>query len=285
MAQARAIPNLTMTATPKTAAAKTSAKGKGAAKQRELTPRQQRFVEEYVKSLNATQAAISAGYSPKTAQEQSSRLLSNVMVASAIQAHRAEVSAEAKIDAADVLRHWATIATTDPRELVQYVRRCCRYCWGIGHAYQWTPGGLLKAQADAVAKDKAMPDASGGTGFKRNRDPNPECPECGGDGYGDVVLTDSRKLTPAGALLLAGYKEGKDGLEVKLRDRDAALANLAKHLGMFPSRVELTGKDGGPVQHQALPADLSNLSDDELSNLEAIAAKLGQSPGPGDDPG
>ena len=50
-----------------------------------LTPKQQRFVEEYLIDLNATQAAIRAGYSEKTAQEQSSRLLSNVMVQEAVQ--------------------------------------------------------------------------------------------------------------------------------------------------------------------------------------------------------
>ena len=49
--------------------------------------------------------------------------------------------------------------------------------------------------------------------------------------------------------------------------------------------VELTGRGGAPVQHQNLSPDLSNLSDDELSNLEAIAAKLGQSAKPGADPG
>ena len=50
-----------------------------------LTPKQQRFVEEYLIDLNATQAAIRSGYSEKTAQERSSRLLSNVMVQAAIQ--------------------------------------------------------------------------------------------------------------------------------------------------------------------------------------------------------
>jgi len=54
---------------------------KSAAKNRQLTPRQESFCREYLVDLNATQAAIRAGYSPKTAQEQSSRLLSNVMVA------------------------------------------------------------------------------------------------------------------------------------------------------------------------------------------------------------
>jgi phage terminase small subunit len=51
---------------------------------KKLTDKQQRFVEEYLIDLNATQAAIRAGYSEKTAQEQSSRLLSNVMVQKAL---------------------------------------------------------------------------------------------------------------------------------------------------------------------------------------------------------
>lgn len=49
-----------------------------------LTPKQERFVQVYLVDVNATQAAIRAGYSKKTAQEQSSRLLSNVMVPKAI---------------------------------------------------------------------------------------------------------------------------------------------------------------------------------------------------------
>ena len=49
-----------------------------------LTRKQQLFVDEYLIDLNATQAAIRAGYSKKTAQEQASRLLSNVMVQAAI---------------------------------------------------------------------------------------------------------------------------------------------------------------------------------------------------------
>lgn len=47
---------------------------------KELTPRQHRFVDEYLISLNATQAAIKAGYSEDTAAEQSCRLLRNVKI-------------------------------------------------------------------------------------------------------------------------------------------------------------------------------------------------------------
>lgn len=62
-----------------------------------LTPKQQRFVEEYLIDLNATQAAIRAGYSEKTAQEQSSRLLSNVMVQDAVQEAQNKLSERTEI--------------------------------------------------------------------------------------------------------------------------------------------------------------------------------------------
>jgi len=50
-----------------------------------LKPKQQRFVEEYLIDLNATKAAIRAGYAKKGAQQQGSRLLSNVVIQAAIQ--------------------------------------------------------------------------------------------------------------------------------------------------------------------------------------------------------
>ena len=49
-----------------------------------LTEKQQRFVEEYLIDLNATQAAIRAGYSAKTADVQGSRMLGNVKVQQAV---------------------------------------------------------------------------------------------------------------------------------------------------------------------------------------------------------
>lgn len=50
-----------------------------------LNPKQQRFVDEYLIDLNATQAATRAGYSPKTANEQGARLLAHASVAAEIQ--------------------------------------------------------------------------------------------------------------------------------------------------------------------------------------------------------
>ena len=48
-----------------------------------LTPKQERFVTEYLVDLNATHAALWAGYSPRTAPQQGSRLLKNVHVQAA----------------------------------------------------------------------------------------------------------------------------------------------------------------------------------------------------------
>src|SRR5690625_1223739 len=49
-----------------------------------LNERQQRFIDEYIIDLNATQAAIRAGYSERTAYSQGQRLLKNVEIKSAI---------------------------------------------------------------------------------------------------------------------------------------------------------------------------------------------------------
>ena len=51
---------------------------------KQLVPKIDRFVDEYLVDLNGTQAAIRAGYSEKTAAQQASRLLRNVKVQQAI---------------------------------------------------------------------------------------------------------------------------------------------------------------------------------------------------------
>lgn len=70
-----------------------------------LTAKQQRFAEEYCSNgFNATQAAISAGYSKKTAQEQSSRLLSKVITQEAIKAFMDRATKRAEITVDDLIK-------------------------------------------------------------------------------------------------------------------------------------------------------------------------------------
>lgn len=75
-----------------------------------LNAKQQIFVKEYLIDLNATQAAIRAGYSAKTANEQGSRLLANVSISAAVQegmksrAAKLDTSAEKVIEDLGLLR-------------------------------------------------------------------------------------------------------------------------------------------------------------------------------------
>ncbi len=71
---------------------------------RPLSAKQEMFVKEYLVDLNATQAAIRAGYSAKTANAAAGRLLVNVSVAAAIQAAKAERMERIEIKADDVLK-------------------------------------------------------------------------------------------------------------------------------------------------------------------------------------
>lgn len=83
-----------------------------------LKPKQQRFVDEYLIDLNATQAAIRAGYAIKTAQEQSSRLLSNVMVQNAMQDALQARSERTKVDADYVLHRLVEIDQMDVLDIL-----------------------------------------------------------------------------------------------------------------------------------------------------------------------
>jgi len=71
---------------------------------KKLTPKQQRFVDEFLIDLNATQAAIRAGYSKKTARQIATELLSKPHIAEAVAQAKRERSERTKIDADWVLR-------------------------------------------------------------------------------------------------------------------------------------------------------------------------------------
>ncbi len=68
-----------------------------------LTPKQEAFCQEYLIDLNGTQAAIRAGYSEKTANEQASRLLANVNISRRVQTLRNERMTTTKVTAEYVL--------------------------------------------------------------------------------------------------------------------------------------------------------------------------------------
>lgn len=82
-----------------------------------LTPKQQRFIEEYLIDLNATQAAIRAGYAEKGADVTGCKLLGNPKVEAAVNAAKQKRSEQTAIDAAWVLKRLAEEADADLAEI------------------------------------------------------------------------------------------------------------------------------------------------------------------------
>jgi phage terminase small subunit len=86
------------------------------ASKRKLTPKQARFVDEYLIDLNATGAARRAGYSAKTANEIGSRLLTNVSVRSALSEAMKAREKRTQITQDRVLQELARLAFSDIRK-------------------------------------------------------------------------------------------------------------------------------------------------------------------------
>ncbi len=83
-----------------------------------LTDKQEMFCREYLIDLNATQAAIRAGYSGKTSNEQGARLLANVSVQIRISELKAERNDRIDIDATYVLRRLIEIDQMDVLDIL-----------------------------------------------------------------------------------------------------------------------------------------------------------------------
>lgn len=225
-----------------------------------LTPKQEEFVQQYLIDLNGTQAAIRAGYSPKTAQEQASRLLSNSLVQAAVAKAKEKRVQRLEIDQDRVVLELWNVLTADANGLVEYRRTCCRYCYGKDHRYQFTAGEMeraklehraevLKAKAEGIelSPQEQVFDEMGGIGFDPRKPPLEECPECFGEGHGEVFVKDTRALTPELRSLYAGVKRTKDGLEVKMHDKKGMGELLMRHLGMLNDKMKLQGDPENPL--------------------------------------
>lgn len=232
----------------------------------ELNTQQRRFVAEYLKDGNATQAAIRAGYSAKTANEQGARLLAKVSVAQAI-AQQQKASIERTLGSADeVLAQMWQLATFDANQLSQYRRGACRYCWGFGHQYQWRDAvEFEEKRLEAVERDRREPEDSGGYGYDHNREPNPECPRCNGDGVGQPYFADTRKLSPDAALAYSGVKLGKNGVEITAISRERMYEAVMKRLGLadseFAQRLQQIEIDRRQLEVEKLRKELAGDGD------------------------
>lgn len=182
-----------------------------------LTPKQKRFCEEYLIDLNATQAAIRAGYSLKTAEQTASRLLRNVKVQEYIAKRQKELSRSTEITQERVIKELALIAFSNNADYAHVVEK------------------KMQVEADGALVD--VLDKDGNPVMYRTVEP---------------VLTE--ELTEEQKRALAVIKKGRDGLEVKSCDKVKALELLGKHLGIFTDKIEANVNDTTRSELQELLA-------------------------------
>lgn len=171
-------------------------------KPRELTPKQQQFVVEYLVDLNATQAAIRCGYSEKTANREGSRLLSNVDIAAAVNVAMSKRSQRTELTADRVLLEIQRMAFYDPLSMIEVVR---------------------DALPDEIADDVELSDDGRVIhGLRSARDIK-------------YLPEDVRR-----AIVGWGYDRNQN-FTLKLADKSKALDQLARHLSLYNDKLEVTG--------------------------------------------
>lgn len=253
-----------------------------------MTPKQTKFAREWFECGDMSEAfrrSYDVGnMSDSSIGSAASRLSKNDEVLAYVAQLTQDAEYVAQLSKAWVLKQYMQIATADVNELIESRRICCRYCHGIDHAYQWideTEWAIALAQAielneQAAAasrgrkiKSNPLPTFDGGGGFWGNTAPHPECPKCFGNGEMQVHVHDTRKLKGAAKLLYAGVKQTANGIEIKTRNQDEALAFLARYLGLDKNTLEVSGPDGAPLQ------TISTLTKDPVQAAKTYAAIMG----------
>lgn len=193
----------------------------------ELTSKQIRFCEEYLIDLNATRAAIRAGYSQKTANEQGPRLLVNVSIQERIQQLKNARSERTEITADRVLEELAVIGFSKITD-------------------------FLQVSEVEIEVPKVNPFEDDG---EDDEDGLPAVTEKRIVKVVDIFATDKVKKESIGAI--ASIKQGRGGIELKLHDKVKALEDIGEHLGMFTKKIEHSGAIDTGLSLADLPDDLA----------------------------
>lgn len=201
-----------------------------------LTPKQLRFIEEFPIDCNATQAAIRAGYSKSTARSIASENLTKPDIQQAIKSRLGQLSKRAEIDADQVLGEIDTLALSDVGELFDWNADTLR----MRPIREW-PEKFRRAVSSLKVKRYPIEDppvsvedfealeriATGkGYTFDISRAIPPEDQA--------KVLGIAKRLKP---LVFDQYEV----LELKLWDKNSALANAAKRRGLLKENVVVSG--------------------------------------------
>lgn len=193
-----------------------------------LNEKQRRFAEEYLVDLNATQAAIRAEYSPKTAYSMGQRLLKNVEVQAAIQQAIQERSQRTEITQDMVLKELAKVAFANGTDFARVVVR------EVPMTTVDEDGNL-----QTITKLQQL-----------------------------VEVRDTGTIPPEKRAAISCIKEGKHGIEVSSYDKVKALELLGKHLGMFDARVPKAPESASNLLDQLIAGTGEDIDTNDLPEVE-----------------
>ena len=244
---------------------------------RPCTAKELAFAEHWVVYRNQAQAYKHAYGDGSCALETARAAGHQVYHRPAVQAEIARLvkeQAEQSPSVASVgwlLRRLVDIGTADPRELIGLKVGCCRYCHGEGNGYQWREReyweAVEKAERDvrlappSLRGQVLMPDLAGGFGFNATKPPNPDCPQCHGEGLERFVPRDTDNLSDQALLLYGGVKVKRDGYEIVLADQGKALELAGRIMGAFNDKLDVSHK----VKGLLAVADLAKMDPQEAS--------------------
>lgn len=189
----------------------------------------------------------------KTCEAAASRLLSLVKVQRAIMAGEEARLKRVEYSQDQMFNRLHQMLAADVNEIVEHRRENCRHCHGIDFLYQWIDEAEHEKICDEIDRslqDGQMPQypsSEGGFGFNSHQEPHPDCPNCGGDGYGRTHIHDTRYLSPGARMLYAGVKQTKEGIEAKVNDQLAVARLMMQHMGMLDPKLTLKGDSENPL--------------------------------------
>lgn len=226
-----------------------------------LNPRQRKFVQVYLRKMNATQAAIDAGYSAATARQIGSENLTKPDIAAAVEAGleqvmgKHEVRARTAEVAAGTLEDFLTI------EEVSYTEGVVMEAEEAADLLTDTLA-TLSEELDSASEERAAWIAAEIKRLRRlerrceraiaRADPEKGAPEVLVDvewKTRTVVRLNLQQAREAGKLhLIKKLKETKFGIEIELHDAAAARELLGKHYRLWGDRLALENPDGTPIK-------------------------------------
>lgn len=165
-----------------------------------LTAKQRAFCDEYLIDLNATQAAIRAGYSPETADVIGSENLGKPVIQARIQQQMGERAKRTEINADRTLKELARIGFSNITDYAKLVTKPVK-------KQEWNPETHQYEEVEVLEQV--------------------------------IELVDTDQLSDAKKAAVASIRNTKHGISIVLYDKVRALELIGRHLGMFTDNIKI----------------------------------------------